>query len=137
YPGGDRFISWCEKYLQKVYELCENNLKVTRAGLRFVNAFTFQEHEINDINDLEVKLEAGGKKIEKDFLLSYVIENGQNRTLIRVGTTRFVSGAHLPENFSIMVDLDVAISDGSVLTSCSDVVSWLHQARNCKNEAYR
>jgi uncharacterized protein (TIGR04255 family) len=111
------------------------DIRVSRMGLRYINALTPTEHRITRIADLNFTLRVGGADIQDDLNVNYRITEGNFVTLRRIATPSFVQG-NLPDDTAAYVDIDVFNRDGTVYASKEDVLRWTDEARNKKNVAF-
>lgn len=111
------------------------DIRISRIGLRYINALTPTEHNIVRIADLNFTLKVGGTDIQDDLNVNYRTCNGNFITLRRIATPGFVQG-NMPDNTVAYVDIDVFNPDGMIYTSDDDVLRWTNEARKRKNIAF-
>jgi uncharacterized protein (TIGR04255 family) len=105
-------------------------LKVTRLGLRYLNAFTVHSHGIGGIRDLDVTVRAGEETISDNININ------MNRSLaedcsctVRVATPQFVLGS-VPPSTTVLADIDVFTPEPYEARTKLDVARWVEDAHS-------
>jgi len=127
YIGWNRFKPELEKVIDLLFNSTEA-LRVTRLGLRYLNALTPESHGIDSIDDLDMVVNVASDQLHGNVNLNYNVELGQiGLCTVRVATHEFVQGP-LPQNTSAYIDIDVFTTPGFTCTGARDVKTWLEGA---------
>jgi len=136
YPGWDAAfggeVNNATTHLFKVLA----DVKVSRLGMRYINALRSDIHEIQGVADLEVDLRIEKREISDHFNLSFRTNVGTDfEALTRLSTVDFASG-NIPENTSFVLDIDVHTSEKFETNDMDAVFAWAEKARTEKNERF-
>lgn len=75
---------------------------------RYLNALTTDKHYILDINSLNLEISVAKQALTEPTNLNYLVKNDDShQTMTRIASAYFVNG-ELPENTSVVVDIDVS-----------------------------
>lgn len=84
------------------------NVKVTRIGMRYVNALRSDAHGVSGVQDLSVKSEVAGTPITNSINLNFrTTPTSGIEIMSRIATVDLAEGAP-PENTTVLVDIDVS-----------------------------
>lgn len=136
YPGWDASfgdeVRNATIHLFKVFA----DVKVSRLGMRYINALRSDIHQIQGIADLEVDLKIAKIEIAEHFNLNFRMNVGTDlEVLTRLSTVDFGSG-NIPENTSFILDIDVHTSEEYETNDIDAVLAWAEKARTEKNERF-
>jgi uncharacterized protein (TIGR04255 family) len=110
YPGWSEFGVELAKAVEAVYSAVPS-ITVKRLGLRYINALQQAKHKVYGVDQLKVKLIAGGSELRKTWNLNYQVDLGSDtRGMVRLGTPDLVQGS-LPGESSIILDVDIFTID--------------------------
>lgn len=137
YMGWSNFKVGLDTAIDGLFEKV-SDLKVSRIGLRYLNALSKDHHGIKSISDLDIRIDIAEEQIiEKvNINLTKTLFNQTNCT-VRVATPDFVQGI-LPEESSIFIDIDVFTEDGFETTNKDKIKEWITKAHDAeKTEFFR
>lgn len=127
YIGWTLFKTELENAVHQLFSSAED-LTVRRIGLRYTNALTPNDHGIRSINDLDVAITIAEERILGSVNLNFMTDLSDNtRCTVRVATKDFVGGA-IPEDTTIIIDVDVFTKDSFKTKTIADVQSWIEFA---------
>jgi uncharacterized protein (TIGR04255 family) len=96
--------------------------------LRYTNALTPQVHGIRSVSDLDLDITIAQERVLGSVNLNFTTDLSNNtQCTVRVATKDFVEGA-LPEDTTIIIDVDVFTKDGFKPKAIADVLSWIEFA---------
>jgi uncharacterized protein (TIGR04255 family) len=135
YIGWSDFEPWLKKTIDSLFDTTDQ-LKVTRLGLRYLNALVPEIHDVSSITDLDVNLVVGGESLTGGAFLNFITDiSGDSRCLVRVSTKDFVTGPKSAEA-AIFVDVDVYTKDGFSTTDKGLVHAWLEDAHKSEKQEF-
>jgi uncharacterized protein (TIGR04255 family) len=112
------------------------DLNVRRIGLRYINALTPKLHGIHSIRDLDIDMKIAGENIQGNVNLNFTTELSNNsKSMVRIATPEFVGGV-IPENTTIVIDVDVFTKEGFKTKAIGDVESWIVFAHHKEKEEF-
>lgn len=127
YVGWTQFSAELDEFFQGLFEKSQN-LRISRLGIRYVNAANSELHGIATITDLNLRLIIAESQIGASANVNYMNEHErQTQSVVRIATPDFVIGT-LPAGASLMIDVDVSTRAGFMTTSSDDVKSWANFA---------
>jgi uncharacterized protein (TIGR04255 family) len=105
YCGGDHFL----RQLALAFETLFTTLNgISKIMFRYLNALTTDKHYILDINSLNLEISVAKQALTEPTNLNYLVKNDDShQTMTRIASAYFVNG-ELPENTSVVVDIDVS-----------------------------
>jgi uncharacterized protein (TIGR04255 family) len=136
YPGWDDVL-WGEldSAIDHIFSVAPN-LQVTRLGLRYVNALRSDIHGIRSVDDIALSFAVAGQKVTNSLNFNFAKRTGTNfETMTRVATVDLAQGI-IPDNTTLIVDVDVYTSNGFQISSASAVKEWTIQAHNLEKESF-
>jgi uncharacterized protein (TIGR04255 family) len=135
YCGWDVFSGRLNELSEHLFGTIPNS-KVTRLGLRYLNAFLPAVHGISSISELELNVCAAGKPIKEPFNLNYLVHvDSRTECMIRVASRDFVQG-EIPQEAGGFVDVDVFTPTGFESSAKSEIVTWLDLAHTREKTAF-
>lgn len=121
----------CDRLLKVV-----GSLRVTRLGLRYINALRSDIHGIRGPENLQIELNVANATVDGAFSLGFVTGTGsQFETMNRLSTVEFASGA-IPDNTTFIIDLDVRTNGDPKINDLEGIMNWAKIARSEKNERF-
>lgn len=134
YPGWDEnFGPELEDVINHLFDKLPE-IKVTRLGLRYINALRSDLHEISNIDDIAIDISVAGKQISNGWNINFKTGvDDEFETMQRLASADIAVGA-IPENASIIVDIDVYTPDGFSTRDSVKVQSWVveaHEKEKC------
>lgn len=127
YPGWDVLGQEIAKAIDVMCAVIPE-IAVTRLGLRYVNALRADAHGIKNIKDLNLTVQVEGCQLDCEMNLNYrkdVMEN--NGAIVRIATRDFVEGA-IPENSTVIVDVDVYTKEPYQTSDAKQIKLWTELA---------
>lgn len=135
YGGWSRFKPELENVIDLLFH-ATGSLKVTRLGLRYLNALTPERHGINSIQELDMRVSVAGEELHGKVNLNYQVELGQlGHCTVRIATREFVQGP-LPPTTTAYIDVDVFTSPDFNCNNANDVKVWLEDAHTHEKEEF-
>ena len=136
YPGWDEsFCGELESAIDHLFTI-GRGLEITRLGLRYVNALRSDVHGISGIDDLALRVSVAGKPVKENLNFSFATRTGTDfETMTRVASVERALG-QIPDNTSVIVDLDVYTSDGFKTTSAGEVKDWTVRAHEKEKKSF-
>jgi uncharacterized protein (TIGR04255 family) len=134
YCGWDQLRAKAKEFLEQCWtEVGHSDLK--RCGLRYVNALTASRHGVCSIEDLNLRVDVGGKPLV-DVTVAYGSEeNPQAEALVRIASKKHVVG-DLPADATFVVDIDIHNEQPTNLQTAADVMAWLEQAHELEKRLF-
>lgn len=112
-------------------------LKVTRLGLRYINAFTPQRHYVHQASDLALRLSIADAVVDHPINLTvYSTAAPTHGVQTRVASPHFLKGK-LPNETAVVVDVDVFTLPEFSSSSVSEVNGWIDQAHTFEKQVFR
>lgn len=136
YPGWNAsFSGELESAINHLWSLLPK-LEVNRIGLRYINALRSALHGIKSIEDLNLIIKVDGKEISDSFNLNFITKTELNMAcMTRVSTVDLAQGA-IPEDSTVLVDIDVYTKSGFKPNSAAEIFSWVQQAHVFEKENF-
>jgi len=136
YPGWEGgFRSEIQEISKRLFDV-QKELAIRRLGMRYINALRSDLHGINSCDDLEMELKVADTDVSQDFSLNFRTNVGTDfEAMNRVATVKFAAGS-IPENTTVVLDIDVHTSDGFQVDSYDGVIQWAEKARTEKNDRF-
>lgn len=136
YPG------WDGGFGKSVNDLCDwlfeliPGVMVSRLGLRYINALRSDIHGVHSISELDIKIAVPGLEIDGPYALNFRSKPGTEfEATNRLSTVEFAGGS-IPENTTVVFDIDVHTPDGYLTNDLTVVKKWADLARHEKNERF-
>lgn len=134
YCGWQLFESKTREFLSHCWEGIGRPM-LTRCGLRYVNALTGQGHGVSSIDDLNLKVDVGGKSLV-DVTVTYGSDQSNGtEALVRIASRKHVEG-DLPDDASFVVDIDIRNEKPADFTSMTSVLEWLEVAHELEKRLF-
>lgn len=108
--------------------------KVTRLGLRYINALTPEQHHISSVYDLAIGLEVGGDRPPEKVQLAFEDQTDDLAILVRIVSALYVDGA--PAATAAIVDIDVFSLIAAEQSSVHFIEQWLERAHDAEKRAF-
>lgn len=109
--------------------------RVTRIGLRYLNALTPNKHSISSASDLQISLLVAGAVVADNFNVNYREMTHRFHAVTRISTPDFVQG-RIPADLSVFVDVDVYTPDELDYSCVGSVLEWLDDAHDVEKGAF-
>ena len=110
--------------------------RITRVGLRYVNAVTAKRHGIAAIDDLWLKLEVSDRRVPAPLNVNFIsVADEAHSVTTRVASPEFVQNSTVPDAIAF-VDVDVYTPPGFTAADAQAVSTWLARAHDVKNNAF-
>ena len=127
YCGGDQFKVEINEAIDFVLSRLDE-FKVTRFGLRYINALNEGDHMIKSVADLNLRIELASQTLSPPLNLNYRhAHEAQHWSLVRIASPEFVSG---PQTVAMnaLIDVDVFTPPAFETTDTSVAKDWVHKA---------
>jgi len=135
YSGWGVFGKALERVIDHLYQVIPN-VHVSRIGLRYINALRSDLHGINDIDDMDISISVAGTKTSKSLNLNFRTTTGTNlETMSRIASVDLAQGS-IPENATVIVDIDVYTGESFQAKSTADVRAWLANAHETEKQHF-
>lgn len=135
YCGGDHF----QKQLALAFETLFatlNGISISKIMFRHINALTADKHYISDVNSLNLEIRVAKQELRGPTNINYLVKNDDShQTMTRIASAYFVNG-DLPENTSVVVDIDVTTPKNYQATTLKEVLEWIKKAREFQKDAF-
>jgi uncharacterized protein (TIGR04255 family) len=136
YPGWDNVL-WPEldSALDHLFSTA-GNLDVTRLGLRYINALRSDVHGVSGIDDIALNLNVADRPVTKNLNCNFGSRVGTDfETMTRVATVDLAQGI-IPQNTTVIVDIDVYTSTAFRAKSAKEVKAWATSAHIFEKESF-
>jgi uncharacterized protein (TIGR04255 family) len=111
-------------------------VRVTRIGLRYVNALGRKDHHVDEINGLRLKIKIDSERLTVPFSLAYMQASEDITSIIKVASPSLVTGINLPSDFVALIDVDVFTPDSFVISDCDTGKNWIDRAHQTEKEEF-
>jgi uncharacterized protein (TIGR04255 family) len=111
-------------------------VRLSRIGLRYINAITPNDHHIGDIGSLTLQIKIDHERLQIPFTLAYVKEEGDINSIVKVASPKLVTGASLPPEFVALIDVDVSTPDSFPIDDAQVAKDWLERAHTREKEEF-
>lgn len=136
YPGWDAAFGKVIEATSKHLFSAIPKLQIVRLGLRFINAFRSDVHGVCGAQDLAIDLKIAHAEVKQNFNLNFRTGIGTDlEAVTRIATVDF-AGGNIPENTTVILDIDVYTSSEFKGNTLGDVTSWANRARVEKNNLF-
>jgi len=136
YPGWDEAF-WPElmSSIDHLFQVVPK-LSISRLGLRYINALRSDVHGIKGINDLDLNLMVAGEEVNDHLNINYTTVMGEHyETMTRVTSVDLAQG-QIPENTTVIVDIDVYTTPGFEAHSAEAVKLWATEAHMREKQSF-
>lgn len=111
-------------------------IKVTRLGLRYINALKSDVHQLASVADLNINVVVDAAQLVDSLNLNYSkARDAELRCTVRIATLDFAEGS-IPENTSVIVDVDVFTPEPYATSDLAAVKRWTESAHNFEKENF-
>lgn len=134
YPGWPDFFERAKAVLTPLLEGAPP-ATMSRFGLRYINALTADRHGVRSIEDMNLDVKIGKKKLV-DLAVNFSAEgDDETETNVRIASAKHVKG-ELPQDTSFVVDIDVNKAVDVSTRKIDECWDWLLNARSIKNQHF-
>ena len=124
YVGWETFKLELDSTIDYLFAAAES-VRITRLGLRYLNAVNPALHGIRSVADLDLAISVAGEGLNGDVNLNFIVDLGATgKCTVRVATRGIIQGP-LPENTSAYIDIDVYTDPGFGCTSAVEAKEWI------------
>jgi len=136
YPGWiNSFGNELRNVVDHLYQVVPA-VSVSRLGLRYVNALKSDLHNIKGIGDLVIGISIDKRPLSDHLNLNYKTGVGSDfETMTRIASIDLAEGI-IPENSTVVVDIDVYTRSDFCTTDVNDVQKWIVEAHDCEKAAF-
>lgn len=136
YPGWDpTFRDEISATVSRVFEILPD-IEIKRIGLRYVNALRSDMHEIRGYDDIAISVGIGAETISTRLNVNYKIrETDDLEIACRIASAELAQGT-IPENATIVVDLDVYTPDAAVPVDAAEIREWVEIAHDVEKRNF-
>lgn len=136
YPGWDTGFFDLIKSMLDDFNIALPSASITRLGLRYLNIFTSSKHGISSPADLNIKLNSGGRDLQKSFHLNYSqVVDGKFDVRTQIASVDVIQG-NIPADGSVLLDIDVTTPPSLGKVSKSELVSWIEKAHQVEKDVF-
>jgi uncharacterized protein (TIGR04255 family) len=129
------FANELSSVVEQLYQVMPG-ANVRRLGLRYVNALRSDLHGINDVSGMAMKIVVAGHTLTNQLNLNFKTNpNTDFETMSRIASADLAEGA-IPENATVIVDIDVYTSASFAASSADVVKDWVNEAHDCEKRAF-
>lgn len=136
YPGWDNsFGDELRNVVGHLYQVAPA-VPVSRLGLRYVNALKSDKHSVRGITDLAIGISIDKQPLSDHVNLNFKTGVGSDfETMTRIASIDLAEGT-IPENSTVIVDIDVYTCSTFRTTNVNDVQKWIVEAHDCEKAAF-
>lgn len=134
YQGWKIVYPTLKRIVDEMFSIVES-LRVTRLGLRYINAFTPQRHHVSSLRSLALSIEVADQQLEEPIRLGYLAKGNLHEVMTTVVSKEFARGK-LPEETSVILDIDVHTPSDFAATSSREVNIWMDEAHHVEKNAF-
>ena len=136
YVGWDLFGVEVHQAVDVLFASGIQGLLITRIGLRYINAFTQEEHGVASVDDLALKLSLSDRPIGVPFTLAFQRTlDGIGSALVKVAEKALVLNP-VPPNLAVLLDVDIFTADGFETQNPNEVHDWIERAHEAEKREY-
>ena len=111
-------------------------VRVTRIGLRYVNAFVPARHGVSKVRDLDIVCRVGQVPDSDQFLVGITSRVSPSHTVaLRIASPEYVTGT-VPEVAAAIVDVDVMTNSDQQFAEARAVTEWINDAHEFEKSAF-
>lgn len=133
YCGWNKFKLLLDQVIDTLVTKIDNIL-ITRIGLRYINALVAEDHFINSISDLQLKISVGRNDTVPNYLnLNFMRKESDYSALIRIASPEFITGI---SSLAALIDVDISTPDNFNTTDTSTAKDWLNKAHIIEKQEY-
>jgi uncharacterized protein (TIGR04255 family) len=128
YPGWNNSLGEEIKRVIDVLFKIIPKISVSRLGLRYINALRTDLHGISGVEDLNLNVVVNTVPLTRNLNLNYTVPvSDDSSCTIRIATKDFAKG-NVPENTTVIVDLDVYTNEPYQTSEIGKVTEWKEAA---------
>lgn len=137
YPGWSNWKHELAEVIAYIYS-CLSGLSIDRVGLRYVNLFTFDDHGVSGVRDLNFSVAIAGGDLDLPMNLNYSSRPSEVHSAVtRIASPEFV-GSPTKSNMTALVDIDISTDGAFQPSSAEKLIEWVGQAHDHeKSEFFR
>ena len=136
YPGWDSIFALEIARVIDVLFKVVSTVSVTRLGLRYINAFRSDFHGINGVENLNLNIAVAREPLTRSLNLNYTVRESENLfCTVRIATKEFAHGS-IPENTTVLADIDVFTSEPYKTTEITEVKGWVKSAHTAEKRNF-
>lgn len=135
YPGWAVFDRELKVVVGRLYDVLPN-VRVSRLGLRYINALRTDLHQVGSVDDMAISASVSGEKITDSLNLNFKTRVGTEfETMSRIATVDMAEG-NIPEFATIIVDVDVYTGGDFSKADAAAVTNWVDGAHRFEKESF-
>jgi uncharacterized protein (TIGR04255 family) len=135
YPGWEKFGLEIDAVVDQLYRIIPK-VNVSRIGLRYINALDSNLHGIKSVEQMAISISVADQPVVGSLNLNFKSNVGTNfETMCRIATIDMAEGA-IPDNATVIVDIDVYTQQEFSTTSAVDVKKWVSEAHLKEKESF-
>ena len=136
YSGWENFGPKCHELLSFVYASGLADLKVTRLGLRYVNAFTEKDHGIKSLSELELTMAVGPDQLGARAMLYFERRSHEDMIAqVKIASKELIANP-TPNDLAVFVDVDVILPPEAGGLNEEAAHQWLERAHTQEKIQY-
>lgn len=133
YPGWAAFKAEIEEALGFLFSSFKE-FKATRLGLRYVNAFTEEDHGVGSVRLLNYSVSVADQTLQEPQNLNYQrVRSDSHIVQVRIASPEFVTG---PVRIQVLVDVDVRTLAGLIMDDVDTAQAWVESAHTYEKEEF-
>jgi uncharacterized protein (TIGR04255 family) len=135
YPGWGLFGVELAMVVDSLYRILPN-AHVSRLGLRYINALRSDAHGISNVSDMDIAITVADSNVTSSLNLNFKTDvNSNHEAMSRIATVDLAEGS-IPDNTSIVVDIDVYTESSFSTRQIDEVKSWVVAAHQKEKESF-
>src|SRR5262249_25653635 len=136
YPGWDEgFSTEIVEVVDVVFKII-SKISVCRLGLRYINALRSDLHGIKGVDDLNLRIVAGTEALTSKLNLNYTVPVSEDSSCtVRIATRDLAQGM-IPENTTVIADVDVYTNEPYDTSEVSVVHAWVQSAHEAEKSNF-
>lgn len=135
YPGWNEFRSKIEEALLDLFRKF-HGVRISRLGLRYVNAFEAERHGIASVEDLDLRIILSGEDLGPNINLNFRKACSESHAVMtRVASADFVRG-QLPKTSTVIADIDVYTPGDYSEDDPNRIMEWVDQAHEFEKDSF-
>ena len=135
YPGWEVFGAELARSVDRLFRILPN-ANVRRLGLRYINAVRSDAHGISSVADMDISIAVAGSSVTSSLNLNFKTDvNTNHEAMSRIATVDLAEG-FIPDNATIIVDIDVYTGKSFSTQSIEEVKSWIDAAHQKEKERF-
>jgi uncharacterized protein (TIGR04255 family) len=142
YPGWASFKPEIDRTVEFLFRSF-HPLRVVRAGFRYVNVFTSEDHGINTVSDLKYSVKLGRDYEAADVVdltepqnFNYRLKRSDSHLVqVRIASPEFVSGS-VGRKVQVLLDVDVFTPVEFTTDEIQIVKDWIETAHTFEKEEF-